>query len=184
MITFQSENHLEQFLFSRVEKGLHPILKIPVDYAFAQRQFHASAYGIMDIVICYSVDSETYVLEVIELKVNAIKAKDVAQTAKYLRFFTKSFEDIQEYSIDLPEIILKATLIGAKPSGDDCFLLDLIDDIDFYYFDISPDDGFSITNANDLGWYRSVEKEILCSFTQAIGIKTIYKDGYIKMEEL
>lgn len=153
-------NHLDYFLD---EKGFEGYIK----KVSKHRQFNIGVYGRMDTVLFF-IDSEPNLDDTIghslniiifEFKKDTIDFNSIGQISKYKTAIERNLGNInlKKYGLSYSEV--KGILIGKKfQKGDVCYIVDSIDWLNVYFYDLSLEKGIIFDN-NTTGWYNPNENQ-------------------------
>lgn len=140
MIKFDSEKHLELFIYNHFNKTGECLVD-DSEYEHCISQFDTCGYGITDLVFFNDygddrpIDIPKYQIHVVELKNEQIKVKDLAQISRYKTCFESLFDDDAEisYSLVVPE--------GVTMNDDACWLINSLEGISVFEFALNPHKG-------------------------------------------
>lgn len=158
MIKFESENHLELFFYNHFDKTGECLID-DSHYDVCISQFDTCGYGIPDLVFFNDYgenkpfDVPRYQINVVELKNEQIKLKDIAQISRYKTCFDLLFGEDAEisYSLVVPE--------GVTMNDDACWIINALEGISVFEFALNPHKGIMFDSV--YGWSRSkFDKEI------------------------
>lgn len=152
MIKFESEKHLELFIYGHFDKSGECLID-DSHYDACISQFDTCGYGIPDLVFFNDYgenrpfDVPRYQVHVVELKNEQIKVKDLSQISRYKTCFDLMFDEDAEVSCSLvvPQ--------GVRMNDDACWLINSLNDISVFEFELSPHEGIVFKSL--YGWSKS-----------------------------
>jgi hypothetical protein len=147
MISFDSENEFELCLMDN-QQWMIDQFTLDKNTKF-YRQVSIEPYGIMDILAVSTNAKEHLCITVIELKNQNITLINMAQVARYMRYFELALEGSPYEDVFIEGILIGPTLF----SGDDVFLAQKLKDIYIYSLGIDPMEGLTATLIE--GWNKN-----------------------------
>ena len=150
MISFESENELELCLFNNQDWMIEKF-NLNKNTKF-NRQVNIKPYGVIDILATHVYDEDIVAVTIIELKNTNLTLSNMAQVARYMRYFELLQSSLNGKMIDLKGILIGPEVMTGSAS-DDVFLAQKLYDIDVYSLTIDPMKGIDATKIT--GWKRT-----------------------------
>lgn len=151
MISFDSENDFELCLFNN-HQWMVDNFGLDEDTKF-YRQVKIPPYGTMDILGVCAYGDDSLTITVIELKNQNITLANMAQTARYVRYFELVSNRFNHKSIDIRGVLVGPYNVS-KAGDDDVFLAQQLSNIDVYSLNIDPMSGIEAELIS--GWNKSL----------------------------
>lgn len=156
MIKFESEKHLELFIYSHFDKTGECLIDGCL-YDSCVTQMVIGDYGIPDLVFydeseCIDSKNKTRTIHVVELKNKPLKMSHISQICRYKRYFERAFDGFDvdaQYSLVVPESV--------RESGDAMWLIDQLKGISIVEFTLDPHNGISFEQSS--GWAKTTERK-------------------------